>query len=80
MKHQVNIWVPYDDLKAQFNSRHLGFHNTLFDIVVDGMAYRVLPRYLSIHPSTYLTIILMVLPSQSLNSLQPSQRLCLVTG
>lgn len=52
VKHQVNIWVPYDDLKAQFNSRHLGFHNTLFDIVVDGMAYRVLPRYLSIHPST----------------------------
>lgn len=50
--HNVNLWVRQEDLRTMVNTKKDMFLNTLFDLHVDGMAYRVLPRDLKRHPCT----------------------------
>ena len=46
----IRVFVKEPDLRAEVNKRRSAFLNTLFDIVVDGVTHRVLPRDFQMHP------------------------------
>lgn len=46
----LRVYVKESDLRAEVNKRRESFLNTLFDVVVDGVAHRVLARDFQMHP------------------------------
>jgi len=46
----IKVYVKEEDLRSESNRSRQSFLNTLYDIVVDGKSYRVLPRDLQLHP------------------------------
>lgn len=57
-QESVMIYLRQYDIKSELRHMKAAFENTIYKLVVDGEEFRVLPKQLTMHPSTFAWLFL----------------------